>query len=76
MAVQAIDGGGADPDQQLVVPGNRPLHLFDTEDVRRPVTVVDNGFHVNTESGTVRARRYRGHPAAQAAASSAVQRAP
>jgi hypothetical protein len=59
VAVEAVDGGGADSDQELVVPGSRALHLLDAEDVGRPVAVIYDGFHINRESGTVRARRYR-----------------
>jgi len=33
-----------DPDQDLVVPGHGPLDLFDSEDVGRPITVLDDGF--------------------------------
>lgn len=65
VTVEAIDGGGMDSDQELMVPGSWPLHLLDAEDVGRPVAVVDDGFHIGTESGMVRTRRYRGRPVAR-----------
>src|SRR5262249_12846600 len=57
VAVEAIDGGGADSDQELVVPGSRPLHLLDAEDAGRSVAVVDDGFHIERKSGMLCAGR-------------------
>jgi hypothetical protein len=42
------DRAGADRDQDLVVLGHGPLDLFDSEDLRRPVAILDYGFHALT----------------------------
>src|SRR5207253_2619784 len=34
-----------DPDQDLVVLGDRPLDVFEPQDLRRPIPVVDNCPH-------------------------------
>ena len=44
-AIQPVDRGGADPDQDFVGAGYRPLDVFQSQDVGRPVAVVDHGSH-------------------------------
>ena len=44
-AVRPVDRGGADPDEDLVVLRHGPLDLFDSQDVRAAVPVVDNCSH-------------------------------
>jgi hypothetical protein len=34
-----------DLDQYLILFGSRPWYLFELENIRRPVSGVDNGFH-------------------------------
>ena len=46
--VGLADGRGTDPDQDLVVFRNGPLDLLDPEHIRRPVAVLDDGFHAVT----------------------------
>jgi hypothetical protein len=36
-----------DLDQELVVLGYRPLDVFESQNVRRPVSVVDDCFHLS-----------------------------
>ena len=42
------DRAGSDPDEDLVVLRDGSLDLFDPEDLRRPIAVLDHGFHACT----------------------------
>ena len=44
-AVGAVDRRGVDLHEDFVVPGHRPLDFFESQDLRRPVPVVDYGSH-------------------------------
>jgi hypothetical protein len=44
-AVRPGDGRGVDLDEDFVVLGDGPLDVFESQNVRRPVPVVDNGSH-------------------------------
>src|SRR6266516_3538238 len=44
-AVRPGDRRGVDLDEDLVLLGDGPLDVFESQDVRRPVPVVDNCFH-------------------------------
>ena len=48
VGVRLGDRRGVDPDQDLVVPGDRSFDLLDSEDLRRTVAVLDDGFHART----------------------------
>ena len=64
-AVGPVDRRGVDPDEHLVVLRHRPSDLFHSEDLRRPITVVDNGTHRQVPSA-VRCSRWIGPPRLQA----------
>ena len=49
-AVRPVDGRGVDLDQDLVVVGDGPLDLLESQNLRWPVPVVDNGSHAFTSS--------------------------
>jgi hypothetical protein len=42
------DRARADADEDLVVLGHGPLDLVDSEHLRRPIAILDNGFHALT----------------------------
>ncbi len=44
-SVQPVDRRGVDLDEDLVLFGYRPFDVFESQNVRRPVPVVDNCFH-------------------------------
>jgi hypothetical protein len=44
-AVRSVDRRGVDPDDNFVVLGDGPLDLFESQDLWRPVPVVDNCSH-------------------------------
>jgi hypothetical protein len=46
------DRAGSDPDEDLVVLRDGPFDLFDPEHLRRPIPVLDNGFHSEGGSST------------------------
>ena len=54
VAIEAVDRGGADPHLELVIPGGRPFHLIDAENLGRTVVVIDDGLHDPRKSGMVR----------------------
>ena len=55
-AVGPGDRRGVDPDEDFVVLRDGPLDVFESQDVRRSVPVVDNGSHAFTSSlGSLRA---------------------
>ena len=47
-AVGPGDRGCVDPDEDLVVLGDGPLDLLESQDLRRPVPVVDDGLHARS----------------------------
>src|SRR5918995_2089349 len=66
MAVRAVDGRGADPDQEFVLPEARPLDVLEPQNVRRPVPVVNDRPHDFTILSSVRCARWMGPPCSQA----------
>ena len=65
-AVRAVDGRGVDLDQNLVVLRDRPLDVFEPQDLRRPVPVVDDGSHEAHFLSSLRGARWIGPPWLQA----------
>ena len=65
-AVGPGDRRGVDPDEDLVVLGHRPLDLFEPQNLRRPVPVVDDCSHAVHFLSSVRGRRWIGPPWLQA----------
>ena len=45
MTVQPIDRRRVDPDQHLIRRGDRPLDLFESKNLGRPIAAVHNGSH-------------------------------
>ena len=62
------DRRGTDPDENFIVLGHGPLHLFDPEHFRRPVAILDDGSHaitpyrVHRSPASRRWRRIRAKP--------------
>ena len=48
--VHCIDGGGLYPNQNLVILGDRFVHISQFQYFRRPVSGVHNGFHRSAPS--------------------------
>ena len=44
-AVKWVDGSGADPDQDLIVPGDRSHHIAQVNHTRGTIPVKNSGFH-------------------------------
>jgi hypothetical protein len=50
VSVGLRDRTGSNPDENLVVLRHGSFDLFDPEDLRRPIAVLDDGFHAGTLS--------------------------
>lgn len=48
--VNRIEGSRADFDQNFMVFGDRLFNVRDLENVRRPVSAIDGGFHVRMDA--------------------------
>src|SRR5207247_2402647 len=62
LAVCPVDRRGVNLDQYFVVLGYRPLDVLESQNVRRPIPVVDNCSHAFTSSQRFDARDGSGRP--------------